>query len=145
MRSTIFSLALAVAVLAFVAAPDARAQWVYSGPTYYYGPAYYPPVYYTPYVAGYYGPSYYWYGNYYNAPAYRGWSYGSYSPYTNGFSKKIATGRVDEKGPAFPEKRRPRVVALSPQLPGPLPRFTDVIKEPLGPQDDETDQAREND
>jgi hypothetical protein len=83
MRSTFLSLALAVAVLAFVAAPDARAQWVYAGPTYYSGPAYYPPVYSTPYVTGYYGPSYYWYGNYYNAPAFRGWSYGAYSPYTN--------------------------------------------------------------
>jgi hypothetical protein len=45
MRSTLLTLALAVAVLLFVAAPDARAQYVYGYPGFgYYG--YYPSVYY---------------------------------------------------------------------------------------------------
>jgi hypothetical protein len=87
MRSTLFSLALAVAALAFVAAPDARAQWG-PGVSVYYGPTYYPPVsYYDPgvyYAPSYsYAPPYYWYGSYYTAPLSRGWAYQSYYPYTN--------------------------------------------------------------
>jgi hypothetical protein len=93
MRSTCFSLALAVAALAFVSVPGARAQYVsvYYGPGYgygtYYDPGYYyPPTYYTPgvYPYGTYAvPSYYWSANVYYAPRVRGWSYGTYYPYAN--------------------------------------------------------------
>jgi len=98
MRTTLFSLALAVVVLAFVAVPDARAQYgpgvsVYYGPGYspygYYSSGYYDPgLYYVPSysyaVPSYsYAAPYYWSGGYYLAPRYRGWSYGAYSPYTN--------------------------------------------------------------
>jgi len=93
MRTTLFSLALAVAALAFVAAPEARAQGVYV----YGSPAYYPPVnYYNPgvyyTVPSYsYVPPYYWYGNYSVAPRSRGWSYGAYSPYTNEYYYQYRT------------------------------------------------------
>jgi hypothetical protein len=81
MRSTLFALALAVVVLAFVGAPDARAQYYY-GPGYSpYGYYYDPGLYYAPSYS--YVPPYSWYGNYYAGPRYAGWSYGAYSPYTN--------------------------------------------------------------
>ena len=90
MRCSAFSLALAAVALSFVAAPDARAQYVSvyydSGYSLYYAPTYYPPAYYySPgvYAYGAYAPSPYWYGSYYYGPGYRGWYYGSYSPYTN--------------------------------------------------------------
>jgi len=82
----LFALALAVAALALVAPPEARAQYG-PGVTVYYGPASYSYGYYDPgyyYVPSYsYAPSVYWYGNYYTAPRSRGYSYGAYSPYTN--------------------------------------------------------------
>ena len=90
MRSTGFSPVLAAAALAFVAVPDARAQYVsvYYGPGYsaYYDPGYYPyPTYYTPgvYTYGAYAPPYSWSANVYYAPRARVWTYGTYYPYTN--------------------------------------------------------------
>jgi hypothetical protein len=86
MRSTLLTLALAVALLGFAAAPEARAQYVYPYYGYYPSVYYYGPTYYYPpaYSYGYYGmPSNYWYGRYYVGRRSAGWSYGTYNPYTN--------------------------------------------------------------